>query len=103
MDWFWNALLLAGFAGIVVASLIMFQRHLTKPGGRTGTGGAAGIGLMESLFAPSSYEARIELERQGQQQAPAPVPGDPMRGLHVAVDDDGLPCRVVICSNNPRV
>lgn len=38
---------------------------------------------MESLFAPSSYEARIELERQGQKQAPAPVPGDPLHGLHV--------------------
>ena len=101
MDWLGNALLIVGFAGVVVGLLIMFQRHLSKPGGRKGTGAAAGMGLMESLFAPSSYEARIELERQGQKQAPAPVPGDPMHGLHVAVNDDGIPYRVVISSNNP--
>ncbi|ALV47095.1 hypothetical protein MB46_17995 [Arthrobacter alpinus] len=100
MDWFWNTVLIVGVAGVVVSSLVAFQRHLAKPGGRTGTGGAAGIGLMESLFAPSSYEARIELERQGQMQAPAPVPGDPLRGLQVAVDEEGLPSRVVISANN---
>lgn len=100
MDWFGNTVLIVGFAGVVIGSLVVFQRHLSKPGGRTGTGGAAGIGLMESLFAPSGYEARIELERQGQKQAPAPVPGDPWRSLQVAVNDEGLPSRVVIRDNN---
>lgn len=101
MDWLGNALLIVGFAGVVVGFLVMVQRHLSKPGGRKGTGASAGMGLMESLFAPSSYEARIELERQGQKQAEAPVPGDPMHGVHVTVNDDGIPCRVVISSNKP--
>lgn len=101
MDWLGNALLIVGFAGVIIGLLVLFQRHLSKPGGRKGTGAAAGMGLLESLFAPSSYEARIELERQGQKQAPAPVPGDPMHGLHVTVNDDGIPYRVVISANKP--
>lgn len=100
MDWLGSALLIVGFAGVVLGLLIMFQRHLSRPGGRKGTGATVCMGLMESLFAPSSYEDRIELERQGQKQAPAPVPADPMRGLHVAVNDDGIHYRGDISPNN---
>ena len=67
-----NALLIVGSDGVTVALLIKFQRHLSKPGGRKGGGTAAGMGLVESLLAPSSYEARIDVERQGQLQAPVP-------------------------------
>ncbi|WP_146233382.1 hypothetical protein [Arthrobacter psychrolactophilus] len=101
MDWLGNALFIVVFVGVIVGVLINFQRHLAHPGGRKGTGAAAGLLSVESRFAPSSYEARIDLERQGQLQAPAPVPGDPMDGLHMAVNDDGIPYRVVISPNNP--
>lgn len=96
MTWYWNALILLTFTALVVCGLTAFQRHLRKPGGRKGTGGSAGLGLVESLFAPSSYEARLELERQGQKMAPAPSPGDPHHGLKVELDADGLPARVTL-------
>lgn len=96
MSWYWNALIVLALTAVCVWGLVAFQRHLRKPGGRKGTGGSAGLGLMESLFSPTSYEARLELERQGQKQAPAPAPGDPHRGLKVELDSDGLPARATI-------
>jgi hypothetical protein len=48
-------------------------------GSSRGSGGLMGIG--DEVFAPTRYEAALELERQSVLPAPAPLAGDGDKGI----------------------
>ncbi|HAM27675.1 MAG TPA: hypothetical protein DCP11_13540 [Microbacteriaceae bacterium] len=51
--------------------------------GRKSSGNGAGlIGIGDEVFAPARHEAAMELDRQVILPAPAPLAGDPDRGIY---------------------
>ena len=77
------------FAGVVVGIVLLvctlqyFQLiDLTngRLSGRSGRGGGL-MGIGDEVFAPTRYEAAIELDRQTVLPAPAPLAGDGDKGI----------------------
>lgn len=75
-------------AAIVVACCVLgaFAQRLRlidlsrrRPGSSSG-GGLLSIG--DEVFAPTRHEAQLELDRQTLLPAPAPLAGDPDRGIY---------------------
>ena len=74
---------------IVVAAVIVVgylaQRFgwidLSNKSKTSGTHGSA-LGIGDEVFAPSRYEAQIEMDRQTVLPAPAPLPGDGDHGIY---------------------
>ncbi|TFD46379.1 hypothetical protein E3T55_17380 [Cryobacterium frigoriphilum] len=80
MDWW----LLIGAAVVVVLGYLADRVgwiDLSNKNRRSGTG-ASLVGMGDEVFAPSRYEAAIELERQTVLPAPAPLAGDGDKGIY---------------------
>ena len=80
MNWW----LLIGVAGLVVLGFVADRCgwiDLSNKNRRSGTG-ASLVGMGDEVFAPSRYEAAIELDRQTVLPAPAPLAGDGDRGIY---------------------
>ncbi|MDM4763937.1 hypothetical protein QT381_13060 [Galbitalea sp. SE-J8] len=81
MTGFW----LVGLAAVLVvvgavlhrAGVIDLSDKTRRSGGYSGALGAA-----DEVFAPSKYEAQVELDRQSALPAPAPLAGDGDKGVY---------------------
>ena len=77
------------FAGVVVGIVLLvctlqyFQLIDLTNGRRSGRSGHGGglMGIGDEVFAPTRYEAAIELDRQTVLPAPAPLAGDGDKGI----------------------
>ena len=49
---------------------------------KTGASGGSALGIGDEVFHPARHEAQIELDRQTVLPAPAPLAGDPDRGVY---------------------
>jgi hypothetical protein len=67
-------------AAFVVLGIVVAQRFgwidLSDKSRKTSGGSSSIVGIGDEVFAPTRHEAQIELDRQSQLPAPAPVPGD---------------------------
>jgi hypothetical protein len=82
MNWWIFAAVLAG----ILAFLYLAQRFrlidITGRGKPRSSGGGSGlVGIGDEVFAPARHEAAMELDRQTILPAPAPIAGDPDRGV----------------------
>ena len=95
MNWW----IFGGVAVGVIVILALGQRFgfvdLIGRGRSKSSGNGSGImGIGDEVFAPSRHEAAVELDRQTVLPAPAPVAGDPDKGIyegHLKIDLTDLP------------
>ncbi|TDW30324.1 hypothetical protein [Cryobacterium psychrophilum] len=80
MNWW----ILLGMAGIVLLGLVASRLgwvDLSNKNERRGSGSSV-LGIGDEVFAPSRYEAAVEMERQTVLPAPAPAAGDGDLGIY---------------------
>ncbi|MDH6235576.1 hypothetical protein [Cryobacterium sp. CG_9.6] len=80
MNWW----ILLGMAAIVLLGFVASRLgwiDLSNKNERRGSGSSV-LGIGDEVFAPSRYEAAIEVERQTVLPAPAPVAGDGDQGIY---------------------
>jgi len=80
MNWW----ILLGVAGIVLLGFVASRVgwiDLSNKNQRRGNGSSL-LGIGDEVFAPSRYEAAVEMERQTVLPAPAPVAGDDDLGIY---------------------
>src|SRR5680860_755200 len=80
MNWW----ILLGIAGIVLLGFVASRLgwiDLSNKNQRRGSGSSV-LGIGDEVFAPSRFEAAVEMERQTVLPAPAPVAGDGDMGIY---------------------
>jgi len=77
--WGWVLVALGLFALAVVAHRLGWVDLSDKS--RRGGSGPGVIGIGDEVFHPTRHEAQVELDRQTSLPAPAPIPGDGLRGI----------------------
>ncbi|SFR68645.1 hypothetical protein SAMN05428970_0477 [Agromyces sp. CF514] len=84
--WIW-----LGLGVLIVAALTLsVRRGWVDLSDKTRKGKPSGSAVMmigDEVFAPRKYEAQIEQERQARLPTPAPLAGDPDKGISYAAAD----------------
>ena len=78
------------WSGLIVVAAVALVGYVAQRFGwidlsdKSKTSGSHGsaLGIGDEVFAPSRYEAQIELDRQTVLPAPAPLPGDLNHGIY---------------------
>jgi hypothetical protein len=83
VDW----LIFGGVVVVLVLLGVLAQRKgwidlSSKNSGKGRAMGGAGMMVIDEIFHPTAYEARLDQDRQTSMPAPAPVPGDGDRDVY---------------------
>lgn len=76
---------LAGIAVVIVVVGVILNRYGVidlSDKSRSGRGGSGMFGAIDEVFSPNRYEIMLAQERESALPAPAPVAGDPDRGVY---------------------
>jgi hypothetical protein len=87
-----NWMIVVGIVAVITVLVMVGQRKgwVDFSWNQKRRGGSMTIG--DEVFAPTRYEAQVEMDRQTILPAPAPLPGDDDRGMHrgsIRIDVDG--------------
>lgn len=89
-----------GMVVVAIVAITWFQRSVSNPDTRRHMGALGGaLDGFDAVLNPQAVKAKQEREEQSRMRAPIPSPGDLPRGIHVVMNDDGVPTKVIIDSS----